>query len=701
MNVGGDESLSDASVPLDVTGTGTFNGIPDVDAILLTDSSLQSIGGLPRYFGRDDYNINTINNNTSKKGVPAKRKRPPIYATFPTVKMGQMNLYDHHANVSLDGGNPGYSLSSIDDLFSPDVYQLGNGNGTNSNGAGTGAQQEESLAEQNETKESSLSSSSSSNKAGQGHMNIKPIQTIKYAQTIIVRNPTTNEPAIAITPQRAGHLIGASYFILKRLTDETEVVVAPIYHHAKEKHLDNSTLYKYASACDVLITTCGGPGSALGSLYIPNDMNNSSNINSNSNSNSQMTKSRGKQKIKPILNPPSVTRDESELIETILSTLRRGGNVLLPTDTSGRVLELLYLLNQHWERHRLASAYNLCWVGNMVHNTIEFARSQLEWMAGPLGAQFDSGRGHPFALKSVKMFSNVSQLEAECLMAGEDDLMEGAIGATANSGGNPTCVLASGATLDHGPARDLFMKWSENADNAILLTDSRRCVQRGDVIARRMNMNSMGGTDGMNTDSSEGIIPSPIKHKESLSTMNKSNEISSIPTGKETPNIVAEDEEGAGAINFGSAMTIDLMSDYCTSGQLLLKWCEAKAAREEMADVVECDTMVPKRSPLAGLELKSFLLQEEAKRLKEKEAEERRAMLREVELAKGRLRLNEEETAGGSGKITGTSGPSGSGMKAKDGKSQDTSSRPKKKSRFDANLFLKYSKPCHSEYICL
>lgn len=325
----------------------------------------------------------------------------------------------------------------------------------------------------------------------------------------------------------------------------------------------------------------------------------------------------------------------------------------------------------------------------MVHNTIEFARSQLEWMAAPLGAQFDSGRGHPFSLKSVKMFSTVAELEAECLGGGDD----------MDTDSNPTCVLASGATLDHGPARDLFLKWSENADNAIILTDSRRCVQRGNVIRHRVTKSAIGiGGDGI----SMGSIRSPSKDSlTSIAIPNITNLTTTSSPGGDTPNIVQEDEESSGAINIGSAMTLDRTSEYSTAGQLLLKWCEAKAAREEMADVVECDTMVPKRSPLAGAELKSFLLQEEAKRLKEKAEEERRAMLREVELAKGRLRLNEEEAvpSGASGKPLGASGTSSAGTKTKDSKVQDTSSRPKKKSRFDADLFLKFSKPCHSKYI--
>jgi len=42
---------------------------------------------------------------------------PPIYATFPTVKMGQMTLYDQHAAICMDGGRPNYSLQDVDDVF--------------------------------------------------------------------------------------------------------------------------------------------------------------------------------------------------------------------------------------------------------------------------------------------------------------------------------------------------------------------------------------------------------------------------------------------------------------------------------------------------------------------------------------------------------------------------------------------------------
>ncbi|CAN0573704.1 unnamed protein product [Ectocarpus sp. 12 AP-2014] len=41
----------------------------------------------------------------------------------------------------------------------------------------------------------------------------------------------------------------------------------------------------------------------------------------------------------------------------------------------GRVLELLVLLNDHWQKHRLGS-YKLVLLHNTAFNTCEFAKSQ-------------------------------------------------------------------------------------------------------------------------------------------------------------------------------------------------------------------------------------------------------------------------------------------------------------------------------------
>lgn len=481
--------------------------LPDHQALIVSDSTLGSMGGLPLYYQQ----------------FPTK----PIFATFPTVKMGQMTLYDQHASLCLDGSRPPFSLEQLDSAAAA-------------------------------------------------------LQTIKYSQTVTISDPNTGQPALSITAQRAGHVVGGAFFVLQRLVDETIVVLTSTYHVARELHLDSSTLLKYGATPDVLVTYPGGP--AMGQL-------------------SQLYGG----STKPLMQQPVVSQAEKTLTETVLAVLRRDGNVLLPVDASGRVLEILLLLSQHWDRHRLSGTYNLCWVGPMTKNTLDFARSQLEWMAAPLGTQFDTQRGHPYALKNVSICTSMSEL---------DD-------AIAN--GNPSCVLASGSSLDCGMGRDLLMKWADNQDNAIMFTDSSRCFLR-----------------------------------------------------TTSPDVGLDEDD-----LIGSRLTPEEVSDLSTAGQLLSHWCTAKLEGREMEDAVDVDVPIPHRAPLAGVELKNFLAQEEAARLAKKEAQEKQAMLREVELAKGQLRLGEDEEKNKPKMAVAA---------------RYASARPKKKSRFDSSLFIKFSKPLHCEY---
>ena len=114
--------------------------LPEHDCLLLTDSTMENMGSLPLYCSS------------------AKSAAPHIYATFPTVKMGQMSLYDHHANICLDGGRPPFSLEQMDQAFAE-------------------------------------------------------LQTIKYAQTLLL--PTKEKPRLAITAYRAGHVVGGAFYVLK------------------------------------------------------------------------------------------------------------------------------------------------------------------------------------------------------------------------------------------------------------------------------------------------------------------------------------------------------------------------------------------------------------------------------------------------------------------------------------------------------
>lgn len=384
VNVGWDESYPLLDGPAAAAAAASASSasqqvppasLPDVDAVVITDSTLASLGGLPIYLGRRGRARRAAAEAAAAEGEDGKPATatdgkpdlppiPPIYGTYPTLKMGQMTLYDYHATQCLDGRDPGFDLADVDELFAEGRH----------------------------------------------------FRPLKYSQTLNLPLPPASAevgpkrgggggaaaaaaaavpqqpPLLGITPHRAGHVTGGAFYVLRRLSDETEVVVAPghAYHHAKERHLDGATLHKFGAAADVLVTSPGGSGGLLGSLYRPPPSGGG----------------------KAILANSTVTRRETELVELVMAALRRGGNVLLPVDASGRVLELLLVLGRHWERQRLGSAYNLVWVGSMTWNTIEFARSQLEWMAAPLGAQFDSQRGyvglalaeHSFALVGMCVY---------------------------------------------------------------------------------------------------------------------------------------------------------------------------------------------------------------------------------------------------------------------------------------------------------
>ena len=596
-----------------------------VDVILLTDSSLSSLGGLCILFGASvlaQHNNNNNNNNNSNKhkygssssssssGGGSRSKVPPVYATFPTVKMGQMTLYEHHAHMCSDGPFDLYNLEDVDAFFSP-------------NG----------------------------------------IHTLKYAQSV-----TSAADGVQITPHMAGHLVGACYYILcQKKSDETQVVVAPIYHHAKERHLDSTTLFKYATACDVFITTAPPT---------PPTATHTTNTNSNNNTSSSSSSS---------MMLSSVVREEALLVDTVLATLRRGGHVLLPVDASGRVMELLLVLNQYWEKHRLASMYNLVWVGPMVHPTSDFVQSQLEWMAQTVGAQFNSQRGNPFALSEITKQSSLRHHHLNDL-------------------DKPTCFIASGASLDHGPARDLFLQIiADDADNCLILTDSRRCVPR--PLSTTNNM-----TD---TNKHVNIIPDDKEDIQNDSSTAVDVDVDVDVVMEVTGN---DNDKSSGAVvvlvesesESDRTRVKDVVLGSSTARQLLCAWYDAKLRGEEMPDVVTIEALVPQRQPLQGQALQEFVQSELEYQRQLQAQEERRAMLEEIEYAKSTLRLVESTTTKEPSSTTITTNNNNNNnnndKQPSSSSTQQHTPPPSKKlrttktSRFDPDMFLKFSKPCHCKY---
>eukprot|EP00249_Psilotum_nudum_P015759 c25506_g1_i1 orf=216-2441(+) len=211
---------------------------------------------------------------------------------------------------------------------------------------------------------------------------------------------------IVITPYTSGHLLGGTMW---KITKDTEdIIYAVDFNHRKERHLNGTVLESFVRPA-VLIT----------------DAYNALN------------------------NQPVRRQRDQEFVDAIITVLRAGGNVLLPVETAGRVLELILYLEQYWSLQRLS--YSMAFLTNVSISTVEFAKSLLEWMSDAIAKSFEHNRDNAFQLKSIKLFHTRKEL---------DELPEG-----------PKVVFASTASLEAGFARELFVEWACDSKNLVLFTE--------------------------------------------------------------------------------------------------------------------------------------------------------------------------------------------------------------------------------------
>ncbi|XP_050385415.1 cleavage and polyadenylation specificity factor subunit 2 [Argentina anserina] len=211
---------------------------------------------------------------------------------------------------------------------------------------------------------------------------------------------------IVISPHVAGHLLGGT--VWKITKDGEDVIYAVDFNHRKEKHLNGINQSSFVRPA-VLIT----------------DAYNALN------------------------NQPYRRQKDREFTETIKKTLRSQGNVLLPVDTAGRVLELLQILESCWNEESLP--FPIYFLTYVASSTIDYVKSFLEWMSDAMAKSFETTRDNAFILKRVKLLVNKSEL---------DNAPEG-----------PKVVLASMASLEAGFSHDIFVEWATDSKNLILFAE--------------------------------------------------------------------------------------------------------------------------------------------------------------------------------------------------------------------------------------
>lgn len=175
------------------------------------------------------------------------------------------------------------------------------------------------------------------------------------------------------------------------------------------------------------------------------------------------------------------------LLDLIRTTVGKGGTVLIPTNTSGRVLELAYLLEHAWRRaftDRSVESHlkntKLYLASRTVGTTMRYARSMIEWMDDNVVREFEAEgndasnkqnkRGDhratstrdpeptakstgPFDFRFLKLVERKKQVEK------------------ITSTKAARVIIASTSSLEWGFSRDILQRIAADPDNSIILTD--------------------------------------------------------------------------------------------------------------------------------------------------------------------------------------------------------------------------------------
>ncbi|KAH8819792.1 beta-lactamase-like protein [Xylogone sp. PMI_703] len=187
-------------------------------------------------------------------------------------------------------------------------------------------------------------------------------------------------------------------------------------------------------------------------------------------------------------------RDEL-LLDMIRSAVTKGGIVLIPTDSSARVLELAYLLEHAWRVEDKGDpplrAANLYLASKNIHATMRYARSMLEWMDDGIIREFEahasgqqkqangepesrqySGAG-PFDFKYLRLLERKSQIER--VLSNEKTLDGKPIGKV---------ILASDTSLEWGFSKEVLKKIAADSRNLVILTERMSKGDSGDLSNR-------------------------------------------------------------------------------------------------------------------------------------------------------------------------------------------------------------------------
>ncbi|KAI9147679.1 Cleavage factor two protein 2 [Paramyrothecium foliicola] len=170
-------------------------------------------------------------------------------------------------------------------------------------------------------------------------------------------------------------------------------------------------------------------------------------------------------------------RDE-QLLDLIKVCVSRGGTVLIPVDSSARVLEMSYLLERAWRTDAISGdgtlkSTKLYLAGRNMSSTMRYARSMLEWMDDSIVQEFEAfaegqrkvnGAGDkkeaaPFDFKYLRLLERKAQITKLLGQVTENVQREGRV------------ILASDLSMEWGFSKTLVKGLAKDSRNLVILLD--------------------------------------------------------------------------------------------------------------------------------------------------------------------------------------------------------------------------------------
>ncbi|KAL8851099.1 MAG: hypothetical protein Q9221_003995 [Calogaya cf. arnoldii] len=287
------------------------------------------------------------------------------------------------------------------------------------------------------------------------------IHPLKYSQPHEPLPSAFSPPlnGLKITAYNAGHTLGGTIWHLQHGMES--IVYAVDWNHVRENVLSGAAW----------LDASGGGAEVIEQLRKPTAL---------------ICSARGAEK--DSLTAGRGRRDDL-LLDTIRATIAKGGTVLIPTDTSARVLELAYLLEHAWRKEHTDGSgespfksARLYLASKNVGATMRYARSMLEWMDENMVKELEaveatttSTKQHrrndskqminrdnksavtaagPFDFKYLRLLERKKQV----------DRIVAAKGARV--------ILASDSSLEWGFSKEILQQIANDTSNLIILTES-------------------------------------------------------------------------------------------------------------------------------------------------------------------------------------------------------------------------------------